>query len=974
MTVSQIFKTVAQSEKFQFGPIFQSKTKILSIIAGWLSCVSIDSSRVQRMYMAKNSQQVREAYSISVILEITIKIIFVFMGIVACIGYDNLSSPNMIWPAIISGSSPFFKGLLLISLFAMVMSSADSILNAASSMFAHDLVNPLRKNKLTDKQQLYLAKITCFIIGILSISLTLFISKYSHALFRLLFLIMNIRNPIFVAPFFLAVFGFRCKEKIAVLGMIVGTITIILWNKFIPNIDGSFVAMLANGITMILAHYSLPKKDRQDWAKPSLDYQQSQQSRQRKFYRFKKYMAKLFSSLQYTPSNSNHIVLLAFYILITSWIPLFNRNMLGISGNFNNCHLIYWPLIQCLVALSMIIAVVLNSKRMSHNRYVWLSILVLCLPMDAIWHMTYAQDQRVAFALALCHFGVLMLLLPIYFNLAVLALCLSVAAIAGFNTRGLITAYIANIELFLPATLFLASAIYAQHKYIRSNRQVRLLEAQQQKAIEQEIQRSNMLHYLDMVTTEQFSEADILAKISAEQAHFFADMDPRQLQHNHIADAMDRFINFAAFFDERSKLAQGYLHLVPQSIDLYDLVNRLETTLETSCNYLPKLFVGPTLALSTKLTCDVELLTQALKSIVLDLLDEHYEQRSVQQQIISIAFFATQVKFSQSNLHDPHTSHLQGAYPAIAIRLYNATTYNYPLPDIQDSYDETTQDIIYPDAVEQDEQVKAGDLAKKYIRSIISAHYGYYLDRFTKEDHEDFQTFVAHQSHSSSFPKLVIIPQDSAMLQKDIIKQVPCTQRSQEDAQAMGDMVMALMDFQDFMVNKVQINQSILSNILYLLKKAYGTNKHEGGQFLLLRAIAIAKKVATLTKDHTAIYASLLYDLPYYSWIPLSYIRANYDIVIASLVEELLLMKSGQRQEKYQQAIAHNHLDIVGIKLVERCYDLEHADGYEDRQHVKTLAQETLEVDLPIARQYFIDAAGIKLAEQLEIAALQILR
>ena len=297
--------------------------------------------------------------------------------------------------------------------------------------------------------------------------------------------------------------------------------------------------------------------------------------------------------------------------------------------------------------------------------------------------MAYTQGQHTALVLAFCHLSVLILLLPICFNLALLALCCSVAAIVE-GTPSFMSTYIADIELFLPATLFLASSIYVQHRYIRSSRHTRFLAAQQQKAIEQETQRANMLHYLDMVTTEQFSEADILAKISTEQAHFFADMDPSQLQHIHIADAMDRFINFAAFFDERAKLAQGYLHLTPKSISLYDLINYLETTLETSCNYLPKLFVEPALPLSTKLICDVELLTQALKTIVVNLLDDHYEPRPVQQQIISIAFFATQVKFSQDHLHVPHTSHLQGAYPAIAIRLYNATTYNYPLPDIQE--------------------------------------------------------------------------------------------------------------------------------------------------------------------------------------------------------------------------------------------------------------------------------------------------
>ena len=128
-----------------------------------------------------------------------------------------------------------------------------------------------------------------------------------------------------------------------------------------------------------------------------------------------------------------------------------------------------------------------------------------------------------------------------------------------------------------------------------------------------------------------------------------------------------------------------------------------------------------------------------------------------------------------------------------------------------------------------------------------------------------------------------------------------------------------------------------------------------------------------LTKDHTIIYTSLLYDLPYYSWVPLSYIRANYDIVIASYVEELLSMKSAQKQEKYQQAMTQKHFDIIGIKLVERCYDLEHADGYQDKQYVRTLAQETLEIDLPIAKQFFSDTVSTNLAQRLESAALQIL-
>ena len=87
----------------------------------------------------------------------------------------------------------------------MAMSTADSMLNIAFSMVAYGLINPLRNNKLTDKQQLYLAKAACFIIGILSVFLALYARKHGNALLRLMFLYFDIGNPTFVAPFLLAV-------------------------------------------------------------------------------------------------------------------------------------------------------------------------------------------------------------------------------------------------------------------------------------------------------------------------------------------------------------------------------------------------------------------------------------------------------------------------------------------------------------------------------------------------------------------------------------------------------------------------------------------------------------------------------------------------------------------------------------------------------------------------------------------------
>ena len=85
---------------------------------------------VQRMYMAKNSQQVREVYFKSGMLDLVIVLLVVFFGIVTYVGYSHITDPGMIWPAMIGDSSVIFKGFFVISLFAMAMSTADSRLNS----------------------------------------------------------------------------------------------------------------------------------------------------------------------------------------------------------------------------------------------------------------------------------------------------------------------------------------------------------------------------------------------------------------------------------------------------------------------------------------------------------------------------------------------------------------------------------------------------------------------------------------------------------------------------------------------------------------------------------------------------------------------------------------------------------------------------------------------------------------------------
>ena len=77
-----------------------------------------------------------------------------------------------------------------------------------------------------------------------------------------------------------------------------------------------------------------------------------------------------------------------------------------------------------------------------------------------------------------------------------------------------------------------------------------------------------------MLTTEAYSEAEILTKLSKEQAEFFNSLESEAVQKSYVTDAMEKLSNFAAFFDERSKLAKGYFQLKLSTFSLYGLTDR----------------------------------------------------------------------------------------------------------------------------------------------------------------------------------------------------------------------------------------------------------------------------------------------------------------------------------------------------------------------------------------------------------------
>nr|WP_223262030.1 hypothetical protein [Cardinium endosymbiont of Dermatophagoides farinae] len=223
---------------------------------------SINPPIIQKVYMSADCFQAGMVFFFTSFLSLFIAFFIILLGL-----YTFVAAPDLlvteVWHYIMGNISPICQGFVIISLLAMAMSTADAYLNSCSVMFSNDIVSSIMdKKSISYDRQLRLAKATALFIGII----TIILSFYCSDLFCLVQLRFDCFIPIVTAPFILAVLGFRGGTRPALVGMATGVLTILAWNKWIEPataMNGAFIAMVANGLAMMVTHYVTPKKNKE---------------------------------------------------------------------------------------------------------------------------------------------------------------------------------------------------------------------------------------------------------------------------------------------------------------------------------------------------------------------------------------------------------------------------------------------------------------------------------------------------------------------------------------------------------------------------------------------------------------------------------------------------------------------------------------------------------------------------------------
>ncbi|HRE31818.1 MAG TPA: sodium:solute symporter family protein, partial [Candidatus Berkiella sp.] len=173
---------------------------------------------VQRLLIGRNFKETAKGTLWSGLLSIPFFLLVGVVGLTALTLSPQLD-PNLALPYVINQVMPIgLKGLAIAGMMAVVMSSADSFLNAAAISITHDVLKPMSRDDLTPKVELFWSRMVTVIVGALG---AIFALSTKSAL-DILLVAYNFWTPFILVPLVAGIFGFRASSTAFWWGCVTG--------------------------------------------------------------------------------------------------------------------------------------------------------------------------------------------------------------------------------------------------------------------------------------------------------------------------------------------------------------------------------------------------------------------------------------------------------------------------------------------------------------------------------------------------------------------------------------------------------------------------------------------------------------------------------------------------------------------------------------------------------------------------------
>lgn len=207
---------------------------------------------VQRFLIARNAEQLRKALHHTFLLAIPFSMIVALTGFITVASISDTSSRLAFYELITNHLPVGIKGLVIAGLLAAIMSTADSFLNSASVLFAHNIMKPLfpRMEKSTE---LRLAKIASIAFSVLGLTLAF----TGESLAKILWISENFWAPFTIVPLAAGFLKFYTNST-SFLGSLICAIAFIFLGRLVAGEFG-IVSMIfgiaGNAFGLFFTHF-----------------------------------------------------------------------------------------------------------------------------------------------------------------------------------------------------------------------------------------------------------------------------------------------------------------------------------------------------------------------------------------------------------------------------------------------------------------------------------------------------------------------------------------------------------------------------------------------------------------------------------------------------------------------------------------------------------------------------------------------
>lgn len=198
-----------------------------------------------RMFCAKDESTMKKSVITAVCVLIPLAFILAKLGIYGAENFSNITNESVLLVIADTKLPKILSFFLYFGLLSAVISSADTTLLTASSLFAQVFLKDLK-----NKKAVFVTRVLTVVFGLFAVLVAV---KMKYILSTLL-LALAVYSGAFILPTFVGIFGFRAKKETVIFSIIAGGLTALAGKLYGGDI-GNYIsvgAFLVNGGILFL--------------------------------------------------------------------------------------------------------------------------------------------------------------------------------------------------------------------------------------------------------------------------------------------------------------------------------------------------------------------------------------------------------------------------------------------------------------------------------------------------------------------------------------------------------------------------------------------------------------------------------------------------------------------------------------------------------------------------------------------------